>query len=129
MKLHAAPRSANHAITAYGNADGDTYVAVNGCELRRSLLLTPDRIDASWGPDSFAELAHAHLALLGNLSCDVLLLGTGRKQRFPPPALLRPIYESGRGVEVMDTAAACRTYNILVAEGRTVAAALIVENT
>jgi uncharacterized protein len=58
----------------------------------------------------------------------VQLLGTGRRQRFPPAALLRPLIEAGRSVEIMDTGAACRTYNILLAEGRAVAAALIVES-
>jgi uncharacterized protein len=110
-------------VTAYG----PDYVTVNGRMLRHSLLLLPDQLDESWGPDDFTGLTQAHLAQLAHISCDVLLLGTGGKQRFPSPALLRPIYEAGRGVEVMDTPAACRTYNILVAEGRAVAAALIIE--
>jgi len=123
LKLHAAAPSSRLSVTAYG-AD---YVAVNGRELRRSLLLMPERIDPSWGPDDFAALTHAHLEALLALPCDVLLLGTGRKQRFPPAALLRPLIEAGRSVEIMDTQAACRTYNILLAEDRAVAAALIVE--
>lgn len=123
MKLHADPRSTRFSVTAYG----DAHVAVNGRVLARSLLLLPDRIDETWGPDAFAALAHSHLEALVALPCDVLLLGTGRRQRFPPPALLRPLIEAGRSVEIMDTGAACRTYNILVAEGRAVAAALIVE--
>jgi uncharacterized protein len=123
LKLFADPRSARHTITAYG-AD---HVAVNGRILRRSLLLTPDRLDVDWGPDDFPALAAAHFAPLVTLACDVILLGTGNRQRFPAPALLRPLIEAGRPVEVMDTPAACRTYNILMAEGRAVAAALIVE--
>lgn len=123
MKLHADPRSANLSVTAYG----DDHVAINGRILRRSLLLLPDRIDETWGPAGFADLAPDHLEALSRISCDVLLLGTGLRQRFPPPAMLRPLIEAGRGVEIMDTQAACRTYNILMAEGRLVAAALIVE--
>lgn len=123
MKLHADPRSARHTVTAYG----DDHVAVDGRIHTRSLLLLPDRIDASWGPEDFAGLAATHIAVLAALGCDVLLLGTGRRQRFPAPALLRPLHEAGRGIEVMDTPAACRTYNVLRAEGRIVAAALIVE--
>lgn len=123
LKLHADTRNAQHTVTAYGQ----DYVAVNGRILRRSLLLLPDSIDETWGPDSFAALAQEHLAPLVPLSSDVLLLGTGMRQRFPPPALLRPLIEAGRSIEIMDTPAACRTYNILVAEGRRVAAALIVE--
>jgi uncharacterized protein len=126
VKIHAEPSSSYLAVTAYG----DDYIAINGRILRRSLLLLPDRIDAAWGPwgpDAFATLDDTHLAPLALLACDVLLLGTGRKQRFPPPVLMRALIEVGRGVEVMDTQAACRTYNILVAEGRAVAAALIIE--
>lgn len=102
-------------------------MAVGGRVLRRSLLLLPDRVDANWGPETFAALEPGHLAPLVELACDVLLLGTGTRQRFPAPATLRPLIEAGRGIEVMDTPAACRTYNILVAEGRSVAAALIIE--
>jgi uncharacterized protein len=57
----------------------------------------------------------------------VVLLGTGARQRFPAPVLMRSLIDRGIGVEVMDTHAACRTYNILMAEGRDVAAALILE--
>lgn len=123
MKLHADPRSTNHTVTAYDAGQ----VSIDGRPYTRSLLLLPDRIDAGWGPADFAALAAEHLAALLPLACDVILLGTGRRQRFPAPALLRPLLEAGRGVEVMDTPAACRTYNVLVAEGRRPAAALIVE--
>jgi uncharacterized protein len=123
LKLLADPRTTFLAITAYG----DAHVAVNGRSLRRSLLLLPDRIDELWGPLEYAALAREHIMPLAALVCDVLLLGTGVKQRFPPPALLRPLIEVGRAIEVMSTQAACRTYNILAAEGRLVAAALIIE--
>lgn len=101
---------------------------MDGRPLHRSLLLLPDRIDDTWGPDDHTALTPEHMASLLDVACDVLLLGTGRRQHFPAMALLRPLYEAGRPVEVMDTPAACRTYNILVAEGRRVAAALIVES-
>jgi len=124
LKLHADPRSTYHAV----NACGQDHVVVDGRPVRRSLLLLPDHLDESWGPDTFNTLATEHLQSLLTLSCDVLLLGTGQRQHFPAMSLLRPIYEAGRSIEVMDTPAACRTYNILVAEGRHVAAALIVEH-
>jgi uncharacterized protein len=123
MKLHSDPRSGQHIVTGYGAG----WVAINGRRYERSLLLLPDRIVADWGPESAAALTEAHLASLAELTGTVLLLGTGGSQRFPPPPLLRPLVVAGIGVEVMDTGAACRTYNILVAEGRAVAAALIVE--
>jgi uncharacterized protein len=123
MKLHSDSRSKFHVVTAHGAG----FVAVDGRKLDRSLLLMPDRIDAAWGPDSFAALTAEHLAPLAQLGCDVVLLGTGSRQHFPSAALLRPLIEARIGLEAMDTPAACRTYNILVAEGRKVAAALIVE--
>lgn len=123
LKLHADPRSTHHSVTAYGPGQ----VSVDGNSYTRSLLLLPDRIDPAWGPADFAGLSAEHLAALADLACDVILLGTGARQRFPAPALLRSLIEAGRGVEVMDTPAACRTYNVLVAEGRRPAAALIVE--
>lgn len=123
MKLHADSASDSHAITAQGTG----YVAVDGRRIERSVLVLPDRVDTGWGPRSFEELTVEQLAALAELRCDVVLLGTGERQRFPAPALLRPLIDGRVGVEVMDTAAACRTYSILVAEGRRVAAALIVE--
>ncbi len=122
MKLQADSTSSQHAVTGYGSH----HVSIDGRELRRSLLLLPDRLDETWGPEDFAALTAEHLAPLVALRCDVLLLGTGQRQRFPAPLLLRPLIEAGRGVEIMDTQAACRTYNILIAEGRIVAAALII---
>ena len=123
MKLHPDKPSPHLVVTAYETG----LIAVNGRALTRSLLLTPHHLDGDWGPDEFAALALRHVEPLAALSCDVLLLGTGNRQRFPSPALMRPLIEAGCGYEVMDTAAACRTYNILVAEGRAVAAALILE--
>jgi len=123
MKLYTDPRSPAHNITAHGPG----WVAVDGRRYERSLLVAGAHVDAAWGPDDFAALSAAHLAPLATLGCDVVLLGTGQRQHFPAPVVLRPLIEARIGVEVMDTAAACRTYAILAAEGRKVAAALIVE--
>lgn len=123
MKLHSDPRTPLLTVTSCS----PTKITVGSHILERSLLLMPDRIDSDWGPNHFSSLSAQHLSALSDLSIDVLLLGTGLRQRFPSPALLRPLIEAGIPVEVMDTAAACRTYNILVAEGRMVAAALILE--
>jgi uncharacterized protein len=125
VKLHADPRSTSNVVTAYG----DDFISISGRQLRRSLLLLPDRLDESWGPTRYIELDSHHLHVLADLHCDVLLLGTGRQQHFPAPSMLRPLIERGRSIEIMNTQAACRTYNILLAEGRLVAAALIIEAT
>ena len=123
MKLHLDNPSSRNLVTGYG-AD---YVAINHRRYAASLVLLPDRIVESWGSDAFEALAESDFEALRALEPEVLLLGTGERQRFPAPALLRPLIEARIGYEVMDLAAACRTFNILMAEGRRVAAALIIE--
>ncbi|WJW74414.1 Mth938-like domain-containing protein [Thiohalobacter sp. IOR34] len=109
-----------YAIRAYEAG----RIRVGEQELTRSLVLSPERLQADWPPQDFDALRSEHLASLVAWQPEVLLLGTGPRLRFPEPALLRPLIEQGIGLEVMDTAAACRTYNILLAEGRRVVAAL-----
>ena len=123
MKLHADTYSSQNTVTAYGSG----FVAINGRRYERSLIVTPDSLDPEWPAATLDELRAEHLAPLAASGCDVVLLGTGARQRFPSPAILRPMIEARIGVEVMDTAAACRTYNVLMAEGRKVVAVLIVE--
>lgn len=121
MKLHADSRAGN-AVTAHGEG----YVVIGERRYERSVVVTPDRVIEDWGPANAASLTAAHLEALLATGCDVLLLGTGRRQVFPPVALLRALVERGRSLEPMDTGAACRTFNILLAEGRAVAVGLIV---
>jgi uncharacterized protein len=123
MKLHSSLTAGLLAITSY---DAE-HIAVNGRRLTRSFLLTPQRLVEGWPPASFEQLTEAHLQAIAELDCPIVLLGTGKRQRFPAPALLRPLIDRRIGVEIMDSQAACRTYNILMAEGRDVAAALIIE--
>ncbi|MCX7897851.1 MAG: Mth938-like domain-containing protein [Rhodocyclaceae bacterium] len=113
--------------TLWVTAHGPGYVVINGQPYRQSLILLPTRIELGWRVASFADLTVEHFVRLSSLDCDVLLFGTGDRQRFPSPALLRPLLEVGRPLEIMDTPAACRTYNILLDEGRFVAAALLIE--
>ena len=106
---------------------------VNAQRIDRSVVVLPDRIVEDWGATSFEALASVHLEALLDLSqktgSEVVLLGTGGRLRFPPAAILRPVAgrfaAAGIGLEVMDVQAACRTYNILIAEERKVAAALL----
>jgi uncharacterized protein len=79
-----------------------------------------------WPASSLEELKPDHLAAIVELKPEIVLLGSGASFRFPEPSLLAPLHKAGIGVEVMDTPAACRTYNILLGEGRNVLAALIV---
>lgn len=123
MKFHPDQPGDQNVVTALDS----NSVSVNGRALTRSFLLLPDRLDEGWGPSSFEGLTCEHLAALTVHRCDVILIGTGRRQRFPALALLRPLIEAGRGYEIMDTAAACRTYNVLIGEGRIALAACILE--
>ena len=82
---------------------------------------------AAWPVDAFDALRSEHFEQILALRPDLVIFGSGPRQRFPAAALLRPLIERRIGVETMDTAAACRTYNVLASEGRRVAAALIVE--
>jgi len=123
MKLHSPVTAGLLAITAY---DAE-HVAVNGRRLTRSFLLTPRRLIEDWPPASVDSLTEQDLRAVADLDCPIVLLGTGPRQRFPSPALLRSLIDKQVGVEVMDSFAACRTYNILMAEGREVAAAVILE--
>ena len=100
-------------------------IIVNQDSYTRSLVVLPGQLVADWPPQAFEELALAHLAALVTLRPELVILGTGRRQRFPRAELLAPLVEAGLGWEVMDTGAASRTYNILMSEGRNVAAALL----
>jgi uncharacterized protein len=124
MKLHSSVTTGLLSITSY---DAE-HIAVNGRRLTKSFLLTPQRLIEDWPPASFDQLSEPDLLAVARLDCPIVLLGTGARQRFPAPVLLRPLIERRVGVEIMDSHAACRTYNILMAEGRDVAAALIIES-
>jgi uncharacterized protein len=120
VKLHASAPTRQHRFTAYGEG----YVMVNGARYEASVLVLPERIEP-WPVVGFAALTEAHFAALAALAPEVVLLGTGARLRFPPPRLTAPLARAGIGLEVMDLQAACRTFNILAAEERHVAAALL----
>ncbi len=125
MKLHAAPQTAINTFSGYGEG----YVAVNGNRYTKSMVVLPERILDDWDVRSLDTLTVAQLEALLALDREVILLGTGQRLRFPPAHVMRPAMArfsaAGVGLEVMDVQAACRTYNILVAEERKVAAALL----
>ena len=121
MKLHLDAPTSQNMFSGYGPG----YVSVNGTRHERSIVVMQDRLIADWAPASVDALGAEHLAPLAVLELEVILLGTGEKLRFPKPEVMRPIIEARIGFEVMDVPAAARTYNILLAEGRRVAAALL----
>jgi uncharacterized protein len=118
VKLHAAVPSAVNAVTGYGPG----YVLINGQRHETSLIVTPDKV-VLWDVAGFDSLSPENFSSLRQLQMEIILLGTGPRQRFPHPSVAASL----AGLEVMDVHAACRTYNILVAEGRKVAAALLLK--
>jgi uncharacterized protein len=113
--------SALLSFTGYGSG----YVLVNGARHEANLIVTPERLLA-WEVEGFDSLTEEHFAALASLRPEVALLGTGASLRFPHPRLTAPLARARIGLEVMDTQAACRTYNILAAESRRVLAALLI---
>lgn len=90
-----------------------------------SLIITPSIVINNWPPQTFTDIATHHIEQIIELKPELILLGTGSKQHFPDADLLLGTAILNIGFEVMDTGAACRSYNILLQEGRNVAAALI----
>jgi uncharacterized protein len=105
---------------------GEEGIVINDCVFARSLIVTPDHLNPDWQPQCLAELSEAHLELILALRPEIVLLGVDHRLRFPGRAIMRFFLQRGIGIEVMDTAAACRTFNLLMSEGRTLAAALLV---
>ena|SRR5438128_1743612 len=123
MKFHVTQLAGQHVFTGYG----DGYVAVNHERFERPVIVTPGEAVRDWDAASFEALTAAHFERLLDLEPEIVLLGTGAVIRFPRPDLTRALTQARVGFEVMDTKAACRTYNILTSEGRQVVAAMLVE--
>ena len=120
MKLHLADTKNRYTVTGYGAG----YLAVNGVRYAHPLIVTPDQDPAAWLVAEFDALDATATGRLLDSRPDIIVLGTGPTQRFAAPAVLRPLIEAGVGLETMNTPAACRTYNILMGEGRRVLAAM-----
>ena len=123
MKLQSDPHSGANTITGYG----DGYIEINKIPYSHAVLLSSDGEILEWAIKSFNDLSPADFTKMASLKPELIIIGTGKRQRFPTPELLKTLIEAKIGFEVMDSQAACRTYNILVGEGRRVLLALIVE--
>jgi len=121
--MHFVQEDFSSALLIHGYDDGE--IRVGGQTYQRSVILTHQSVIDDWRPQSKDELEAGDFELIQSLDTEILLLGTGPVLSFPPPALTAPLLEAGIGVEVMDTAAACRTFNVLLSEGRPVVAALL----
>ena len=121
MKLHPDRNPALNTVTAYGSG----FFEINQVRYEGALLLRPEGEVVPWGVADFESLTATDLEALLGLQAEVVLLGTGATHRMPHPRLTAALTRAGIGVEAMDSFAACRTYNILMSEGRRVVAAIL----
>jgi uncharacterized protein len=119
LQLHIHPD--RNLFTGHGKG----YVSINSKRFHQPLVVTAKEVRTDWTATDFASLCAAHFEYFLGLKPDVLLIGTGAKQQFARPELYRALIQARIGIEFMDTPAACRTYNILVAEDRKVVAAVL----
>ncbi|HWJ95182.1 MAG TPA: Mth938-like domain-containing protein [Telluria sp.] len=123
MKLHSQDNQAYQTVTGY-DARG---VEINAQRYDYSVTVMPEVPPRRWDVARFEDLTAAHFEEIAAGAPDVVVLGTGERQRFIHPRLIASLSALRVGVECMDSHAACRTYNILMGEGRKVTLALIIE--
>jgi uncharacterized protein len=121
MKLHANRSLALNTVTAYGPG----WIEINAQRYAHAILVQPQGEVLPWVRVGIEALEADHFDALAAAQPEVVLLGTGALQRFPSPRITAGLLRQRIGVEAMDTGAACRTYNILMTEGRKVLAALL----
>jgi uncharacterized protein len=121
MKLQLAKTAGLNTFTAYG----EDYVSINGINHHCNIAVLPDQLIPEWTQANFDSLTVADFEFLAELDAEIILFGTGKQLRFPRPELMQPLVKAQKGLEVMALQAACRTYNMLVAEGRRVAVGLL----
>ena len=122
MSLTLDDNHATYQIRAYRPGS----IQVNEQILHKSIIVMPNQLITDWAPQTFAELSSEHFNIIQQLRPDILLIGCGSTLQFPSPRMYGALINAGIGVEIMDTHAACRTYNALTAENRNVAAALVI---
>lgn len=124
MKLHLDTHHELLLIRGYV----ENQVTIGDRAYQSSLIISPKRIIEDWHPRAAVDLTTADFKLMLELDPELVLLGTGARMQFPPQSITQPLIHRSVGLEVMATAAACRTYNVLAHEGRNVVASLIIES-
>jgi len=122
VKLHLHTSEGANAISGHG----DGYVAVNGARIEHAVIVTANRIIDPWPVAAPLAPTFEEFAILLGLQPELIVFGSGANFKFPAPQVMARFSQAGIGFEVMDTPAACRTYNVLMSEGRHVVAALLV---
>ena len=123
MKLHQMDTADINVVRSY-DLKG---IVINNDTYKSSLIVTPNMIIPNWPPQVFDDFETSHFNSIAELEPELVILGTGDSLRFPNPLLTASLTNRNIGLEVMDTPAACRTYNIVVGENRNVAAALLIQ--
>lgn len=123
MKFHADPQQGNSI-----EASGDGWIKIAGQIHHENLLLTHNGDLTPWSVTRLESLDASAFEALCISDIELVILGTGLKHRFLRPSAYHPLIQQGIGLETMSSAAACRTYNVLISEGRKVLLALIQEN-
>ncbi|MGZ5227874.1 MAG: Mth938-like domain-containing protein [Burkholderiales bacterium] len=122
MKFHLTQAAGQNLFTAYG----DGFVAINHQRFDHPVLVAPSQPVTRWDASSVESLTPTHFEPILEFKPEIVILGTGDRLRFPKPDLTRALAAAAVGFEAMDTKAACRTFNILMAEGRQVVAAILI---
>ena len=124
MKLHLGNPDENHLIKSCEKRGGGYQIRIGDTLYTSSLIITSEKLEL-WPINQVSDLATTDFSLLAGFDSEVIILGTGSGLTFPDQRLTRPLIELGIGLEVMDTPAACRTWNVLISDGRNAAAGLI----
>jgi uncharacterized protein len=123
MKFSEDNPGEGFVITAYGSSS----VSIAGNDYDTSLIVCADSLIENWPPARIDDLCEEHFAAILELEPELVLLGTGKRLVFPPVHVYASLIQQNIGVEIMNTPAACRTYNVLMAERRKVTAGLIID--
>ena len=123
MKLRSDPQSSQNTITGYGIG----FLEVNQTPYSHALIVQPEGEVLAWPVEEIQDLSEDHFSMISALLPELVIVGTGKKQVFLNPKILQPLIKAKIGFEMMDSQAACRTYNILMGEGRKVLAAILLE--
>ena len=123
MKLQPDKQPSLNTVSAYG----PNYIEINAQRYTNSLLLSPESPVIEWSCTRFEDIKTQDFEQIAKLEPAVVIFGSGERIRFPKPALIAPLIARNIGIETMDLQPACRTYNVLMAEGRKVVAALLIE--
>ena len=123
MKLHSDPQSSQNTITGYGIG----FLEVDQTPYSHALIVQPEGEVLAWPVEEIQDLSEDHFSMISALLPELVIVGTGKKQVFLNPKILQPLIKAKIGFEMMDSQAACRTYNILMNEGRHVLAAIMLD--